>query len=349
MTRPGMPSPGPVAIWLVVCCVLVLATVLLGGAVRLTGSGLSMVDWKPLMGVVPPMDARAWAEVFEQYKAFPEYRLVYPDMDLEGFKFIYYMEYSHRVLGRVIGIVFFVPFLVFLCTGKLVPGLPGHLWLLLLLGAVQGLIGWYMVQSGLVDNPRVSQHRLALHMLVAVLIYAYMVRIVCELVIRRGPRDPVSATMGKIALAAVLLMIVSGAFVAGTKAGFIFNTFPKMGADWVPDQMMALSPGWRNFLENPVAIQFLHRLLAVGVLIAILGYARQLGHSTDPARKTTAGCLVIAVAVQLGLGIATLLSGVPPVLGVAHQAGAMLLLTVVVVGNSLDGGIFPKDGRQKDG
>ena len=336
-------SPGPVVIWLVVCCVLVLAMVLLGGAVRLTGSGLSMVDWKPLTGMIPPMDAQTWTDVFEKYKTFPEYQLVYQGMDLEGFKFIYYMEYSHRILGRIIGIAFFVPFLVFLCTGKLLPGLSNHLWLLLLLGAVQGLIGWYMVQSGLVDNPRVSQYRLALHLLVAVLIYAYMVRIVCGLVIHRRPRNPGFGTMGIITFAIVLLMIVSGAFVAGTKAGFMFNTFPKMGMDWVPAQVMALSPGWRNFLENPVAIQFLHRLLAVGVLIAVLGYAWQLGRSTVPSGKTIALLLVLAVAVQWGLGIATLLSGVPLVLGVAHQAGAMLLLTFVVVGNSLDRGLFQKD------
>ena len=320
-------------IWLGLCSVMVFSMVLLGGSVRLTGSGLSMVDWKPLMGVIPPLSEQAWNEMFLKYQQFPEYKVKNSHMDLAQFKFIFLMEYSHRILGRLIGVVFLLPFLGFIFRGKLDSGLTARLWLLFALGAVQGVVGWYMVKSGLVDNPRVSQYRLVLHLLIAVFIYAYMIRILAGLMptLDTPSHPPCTRILGWILLCVVLIMIASGGFVAGTHAGHIYNTFPKMGQTWIPDQLFALAPAWRNFFENPVAIQFFHRCMAVVVLGLVLLYWKRLSGDTNKVVNVLGWLLLVAVAIQLSLGIATLLTGVLPVLGVAHQAGALLLLTVVVI------------------
>ena len=321
-----------VIIWLCVCAVLVFTMVLLGGAVRLTGSGLSMVDWKPLMGVFPPVSEIAWTQVFTQYQQFPEYKIVNSQMNLEQFKFIYLMEYSHRNLGRLIGLAFFLPFIYFLVSRKLSPSLTPKLWLLFAMGAVQGGIGWYMVKSGLVDDPRVSQYRLVIHLITAVIIYAYMIRVLIGLlpglhIAWTGVRN-----FGLVLLGVILIMIASGGFVAGTHAGFIYNTFPLMGGVWVPAQLDALSPLWRNIFENPVTIQFVHRVLALIVLVLVLTYALILITRRRSEQDVLVGTgLLIAVVLQVCLGIFTLISGVPAVLGVAHQAGALILLTVTVI------------------
>ena len=319
--------------WLTVCSCMVFGMVLLGGAVRLTGSGLSMVDWRPLIGIVPPIGEAQWLAVFEQYKSFPQYQQVNSQMGLGDFKFIFLMEYAHRVLGRLTGLAFLLPFIGFLASRKIYPALVPRLWLLFGMGAVQGGIGWYMVKSGLVDNPAVSQYRLTLHLVTAVLIYAYMVRLVVGLV-NPGSRQTgngVSRTFGFTVLAFIFLMICSGGFVAGTHAGFIYNTFPTMGGDWIPDQVYAMSPWWINLFENPVTIQLVHRVLALIVAILVLSYALTLLRSIAPGSTAMAVILSAVVLFQVSLGITTLLSGVAVELGVAHQGGALLLLTAVIV------------------
>ena len=329
-----------VVAWLSLCCLLVFSLVVLGGAVRLTGSGLSMVDWQPLRGAIPPLDQSQWQQVFENYRQFPEFKLVNPDMTLSGFKFIFWMEYAHRLLGRVTGVVFLLPFLFFLWTRAVSPAVAGRLWLLFFLGGAQGLLGWYMVQSGLVDDPRVSHYRLIPHFILAVIIYAEMLRIVAGLC-RPLPavhdattrtlstKTPATKTLGTVTLAVILLMMLSGALVAGTHAGLGNNTWPKMGTLWIPDQLLVLHPWWLNFLENTVTIQFIHRWLAIIVLLTAGTFALRLIRTG--ARPFT-GYTLLAVALgQTALGITTLVLRVPTVLGVAHQAGAMLLLSLTVI------------------
>jgi cytochrome c oxidase assembly protein subunit 15 len=321
-----------VVVWLCICATLVFAMVLLGGAVRLTGSGLSMVDWKPLMGFLPPVSEIAWTQVFTQYQQYPEYKLVNTQMNLEQFKFIYLMEYSHRNLGRLIGLAFFLPFIYFLVSRRLSASLIPKLWILFALGAVQGGIGWYMVKSGLVDNPRVSQYRLVIHLVTAVIIYAYMIRVLVGLLPGLHIAWTGVRSFGLVVLSIILIMIASGGFVAGTHAGFIYNTFPTMGGQWVPPQLDALSPLWRNFFENAVTIQFTHRVLALVVLVLVFIYGLILITRRRSDQDALVGTgLLIAVVLQVCLGIFTLVSGVPAVLGVAHQAGALILLTVTVI------------------
>ena len=317
--------------WLAICCFLVATMVLLGGAVRLTGSGLSMVDWRPLMGAIPPLSEAHWQQVFEQYQQYPEYQIKNQAMSLEGFKFIFIMEYAHRLLGRGIGIVFFVPFVYFLIKRRIPGPLSRHLWALFLLGAIQGVIGWYMVKSGLVDIPQVSQYRLALHLLMAVLIFIYMIRVIVGLSADTDLSNSNVPFAGTLALALVLIMIFSGALVAGTHAGFIFNTFPKMGANWIPDQLVSMSPMWRNLFENPITIQFVHRCLALIVMAVVLNYGIQVLRDKEHRSSWIGAGIICTLFLQLALGISTLMLKVPVPLGVAHQGGALLLIGSITV------------------
>ena len=311
--------------WLAICCMLVFAMVLLGGAVRLTGSGLSMVEWQPIMGAIPPLEHAAWQRAFEKYQQFPEFQVVNPDMTLSGFQFIFWMEYAHRLLGRIIGIMFALPFLFFLWQGKLPRAIAIKLAWLFAVGGAQGLLGWYMVKSGLGDAAHVSSYRLAAHLFIAVLIYAYLIRLLAQLCARNQP--PRARKFGMLVAAVILLMIISGGFMAGSQAGFIYNTFPTMGGYWLPPQVGAMTPMWKNWFENPVTIQFTHRTLALLVLLITTGYAASLLRE-----KNRIGiALLVAVFAQAVLGIATLLAGVPLALGIAHQAGALVLLGLAVV------------------
>ena len=357
------PTDRALVAWLALCCALVFATVVLGAAVRLTGSGLSMVDWRPLAGALPPLDAEAWRRAFAAYRQFPEYRLVNPDMTLAGFQFIFWFEYAHRLLGRVIGVVFLLPFLFFLAAGRVSGALGWRLWALFGLGAAQGLLGWYMVQSGLAGAPQVSPYRLALHFMLAAGIYAWMLRVTVG-VARRPAVGCVAATVaatvaGKIAVTVILLTMLSGALVAGRRAGFAYNTWPMFDGAWIPAHLFALRPWWLNFTDNIVTIQFAHRWLAFLALAAAAGFAWRLirdgvrdgdgvcdgdgvrdrrdgdnrgnrGNRTNRTDTIAGYALLTVAAAQVMLGIATLLLRVPPALGVAHQAGAMLLLTVTV-------------------
>ena len=330
---PHARADGVVAGWLALCAALVFAMVVLGGITRLTGSGLSMVEWDPIFGIVPPLSESEWAEVFAKYQASPEYQLVNRGMDLEGFKRIYYVEYAHRVLGRAVGVVFLLPLLWFVATGRVDRPLAWKLGGLFVLGGLQGLLGWYMVQSGLVDVPRVSPYRLTAHLGLAVLIYALMVWTVLDL---RG-RPALAAGAPGLRRAATLVTLLafvtllSGGFVAGTKAGYAFNTFPLMAGRWIPEGYWTLEPWWRNLFENIAAVQFNHRLLALATLAAVaaLWVAALRAPLAPRGRRLAHACLVMAL-VQVGLGVSTLLSHVALPLASAHQAGAIVLLTLLL-------------------
>jgi len=312
---------------------MVFSLILLGGAVRLTGSGLSMVDWRPITGVLPPLSDTEWLHAFAQYRQFPEYKEINFSMGLGEFKFIFMMEYAHRILARLTGIVYLLPFLTFLFMGRIESWLIPRLWGLFVLGGLQGLIGWYMVQSGLVDNPAVSQYRLTLHLMVAVIIYAYMIRLVVGLFYsdRLSSQAGFVNQFGGFAIAAVFIMIASGGMMAGTHAGFIFNTFPTMGGVWIPDQLWAMSPVWVNLFENAITIQFVHRGLALVVFIVVCIYAYLLYQRNTGIDRLICLVMIVMLANQITFGIAALLNGVPVALGVAHQAGAILLLTSILI------------------
>ena len=322
--------------WLSICALLVACMVMLGGAVRLTGSGLSMVDWKPIMGIIPPIGDKDWLLAFAQYKQFPEYQLVNKGMSLAEFQFIYYMEYIHRVLGRVLGMAFILPFLWFLVRGSLDGKLKIRLGVLLLLGACQGLMGWYMVISGLVDDPHVSHFRLTAHLMLAVVIFAYMIRLITlllsqtDLVTRQNSRAHSLMSTGVLVL--VLLMIATGGLVAGTRAGFIYNTWPLMGGDLLPEMVFAMSPWWGNFLNNAIAIQFMHRWLAFFIAMLVIALAFMvLKQDRRRSARYAAVASLVAIGLQITLGISTLVMQVPLSLGVLHRGGALLLLATIVV------------------
>ena len=322
-----------VAIWLFICCALVFAMVILGGVTRLTGSGLSMVDWRPLMGWLPPSSDAEWQRIFELYQQSPEFRLINSHMDVGAFKGIFWLEFLHRLLGRTIGLVFAIPFVFFFMLGYI----PNREWprylLMFVLGALQGVLGWYMVKSGLVDNPHVSQYRLTAHLVAAFMIYAYMFWVAMSLLFPQpGNRRHAwySRTVGLTCL--ISLTIISGGFVAGLKAGLIYNTFPMMGSTFIPPGLFALEPGWRNVFENLTTVQFDHRILAITTFVLIVIYWLRARTTDLPQRTRRASNALLHTAVlQVVLGVSTLLLKVPIVLAASHQAVAMLLFTVALV------------------
>jgi cytochrome c oxidase assembly protein subunit 15 len=306
--------------------------VVLGGVTRLTGSGLSMVDWKPVTGVLPPLSDAEWQKTFEMYQQSPEFQKVNAHMDVDAFKSIFWLEFLHRLLGRLIGIVFFVPFLVFAAKGYIRKREWPKYSLMFVLGGMQGVLGWYMVKSGLVDNPHVSQYRLTAHLVAAFLIYAYMFWVALSLVFPRtsGRRH---TWFGKsVALTSLVsVTVISGGFVAGLKAGKIFNTFPMMGDYWIPPDVLALHPAWRNLFDNASTVQFDHRILAIGTFIAVVFFWAFI-RTTQLSKRVEAAVhyLLAAVLVQVSLGILTLMFSVPTALAVTHQAVAMLLFTAAL-------------------
>ncbi len=322
-----------VATWLLVCCGFVFTMVVLGGITRLTGSGLSMVDWRPLMGILPPLTDAEWQRVFDMYRESPEYQMVNAGFGIEGFKGIFWLEYLHRLLGRVIGVVFLVPFVYFFIKGYVVRREWPKYLLMFILGGLQGLLGWYMVKSGLVDVPHVSQYRLTAHLVAAFAIFAYMFWVAMSLLFPSPKNAPRHPWFGRtLALFVVVsITIVSGGFVAGLRAGKIYNTFPMMGDHWVPPGLMALEPFWRNFFDNMTTVQFDHRLLAITTFALIVAYWYGTRSTSLPDRaRPAANALLHTAIVQVALGIATLLFAVPVVLGAAHQGVAMILFTVAL-------------------
>jgi cytochrome c oxidase assembly protein subunit 15 len=304
--------------------------VVLGGFTRLTGSGLSMVDWRPLMGWLPPFSDAEWQRVFDLYQQSPEFLKVNSHMDVEAFKGIFWLEFLHRLLGRTIGIVFLLPFIFFFVKGYIQAREWPKYLVMFILGGLQGVLGWYMVKSGLVDNPHVSQYRLTAHLSAAFLIYAYMFWVAMSLLFPAPGK--VEHPWYRKSLAVTILTsvtIISGGFVAGLKAGKIYNTFPMMGDYWVPPGTMALEPFWRNFFDNQTTVQLDHRLLAITTFIVIVSFWFNARKADLPTRTRPAvNALLHTALLQVILGITTLVLSVPVILGATHQAVAMLLFTV---------------------
>ena len=330
MTKP-ITSNRPVIIWLVAVAFLIMLMVGVGGVTRLTGSGLSMVHWRPIMGAVPPLSDEAWENTFAAYQAFPEYQLRNEGMTLPEFRRIFTMEYIHRLLGRLIGIVFLIPFAAFLAMRKIRGTLAWKLAGVFVLGGLQGLLGWYMVKSGLVDKPYVSHYRLAAHLGLAFALFGYIVWLVMDLVPRAPepvPHPPRRGWCTASILFGLLLVfqVFYGALVAGLKAGLAFNTFPTMMGYWVPPGMLSLQPVLLNFVENPITLQFIHRALAWLLAAAAVAMWIAAARSGVSLRQRASVNLVCAfVAVQFFLGVVTLLLKVPVGFAAAHQVVACLL------------------------
>jgi cytochrome c oxidase assembly protein subunit 15 len=318
-----------VAAWLFVCCALVAAMIVVGGITRLTHSGLSIVEWQPVAGTLPPMDEADWQAQFDKYKQSPEFRQRNFDMSLADFKGIFWWEFGHRLLGRAVGAVFLVPFLWFLWRGALRGALAWRLVAIFALGGLQGLVGWLMVKSGLEDDPRVSSLRLATHLGMAFVIYAAILWTALGLSSAAAPRAPPGMLgAARILVALVLAMAMTGALVAGIHAGYAYNTFPTMNGYWIPPEVLMIDPWWRNFVYNMATVQLDHRLLAYMIFAFawILWWRVTRQGPAGPGRHW-AHLLVAAVTLQVCAGIATLLARVPIPLAALHQAGALAVFT----------------------
>jgi cytochrome c oxidase assembly protein subunit 15 len=285
-----------------------------------------------VVGWLPPLSDEAWQRTFEMYQQTPEFLKVNAHMDVDDFKGIFWLEYLHRLLGRMIGIVFLVPFLVFVWRGYIQKNEWPKYAAMFVLGGLQGVLGWYMVKSGLVDNPAVSQYRLVAHLAAAFLIYAYMFWVALTLIYPTDSSTPHPWYKKTLALTTLITVtVLSGGFVAGLKAGKIYNTFPMMGEYWAPPGMFALEPWWRNFFDNMATVQFDHRVLAIVTLVLIIVYWAKILKTDLPARVGKGVHALLHTAVlQVALGIATLLLIVPISLAAIHQAVAMLLFTVAL-------------------
>lgn len=332
--------------WLLLCCGMVFVMVLLGGLTRLTHSGLSMVEWQPLTGVLPPMTPEEWHETFAKYQQFPEFQKINPGMTVEEFKGIFWLEFIHRLWGRGIGLVFFLPFLFFWLSGRLEPGLPRRLLGIFALGGLQGGLGWYMVKSGLVDHPDVSPYRLTAHLALAFILYAGMLALALGLLrppsrLRRLTPSLLLQDSRLTALRAGLsglllltsLTILMGGFVAGLDAGLIYNTFPLMDGALIPSGLFPETPGFRSLFEDVKTAQFMHRTLAeltLGVGLGVGWLAHRASEGVGLAPVYTA--LLLALLMQVGLGIATLVLVVPVTIAALHQAGALVLFSFALWG-----------------
>lgn len=318
-----------VLIWLGSVCLLIFLMIVVGGVTRLTNSGLSMVQWQPILGVLPPLNQASWDAAFDAYKAYPEYLKINRGMSLEDFKSIYYWEYGHRVLGRVIGIVFLVPMLVLLALGRVPRPLIPRLLVAFVLGGCQGLLGWYMVKSGLVDVPSVSHFRLAAHFCLAVFVLAYLLWLMLHILgVQRQSPGRAQFIVQVFFMVTLVVQLIYGAFVAGLDAGLGFNTYPMMGDQFIADAAFAMSPWWVNLFENGAMIQFVHRWTAA--LLVLIGAVGCLLAWWEKRLQLAWSLVFGMLLLQFALGVATLLLYVP--LGVAslHQAIAVLLVVAVV-------------------
>ncbi len=319
--------------WLLTCCAAVIAMIVIGAITRLSGSGLSMVEWRPLMGTLPPMNEAEWARVFDLYKQSPEFVKKNFWMDLSDFKSIFFWEWFHRFLGRLIGIIYALPFIFFLVRGWIPRGYKLKLLGLFLLGGAQGFMGWYMVKSGLSDTAEVSHYRLAAHLSLALLIHSlmYWLALTFRKTAHQTPPDGDSSlySFGWLVLGCLILTIFWGAYTAGLDAGLAYgDTFPKMGNHWIPKEIWFYKPVWVNFFELDEGVQFVHRWLAIITCFTILTFVGYAGY-----KKRVELCfpiLGIMVLMQVGLGIATLFTKVHLHVAVTHQLGAVILLTLLL-------------------
>jgi cytochrome c oxidase assembly protein subunit 15 len=335
-----------IRVWLFAVAAMVLAMVLVGGATRLTESGLSITEWQPVMGVIPPQSHAQWQAEFEKYQQIPQYRARNEGMSLDAFKTIFWWEWTHRLIGRLIGVVFLVPLVWFLWRDWIGPRLRARLWLIFGLGALQGAVGWWMVASGLVHRVEVSQYRLATHLVLACVIYIAILWTAVRL--DGGPRAPLPPRIRASALGLLLLVLVQiylGALVAGLRAGYIYNTWPSIDGAFLPSptRLFSIAPLWRNFFENTLTVQFDHRMLAYTIWLSALLHLIDVTATVKKGRALTgAAALLIAVTLQAALGIWTLLMVAPLPLSLLHQATAMLVLTAATVHAALSVGRAPR-------
>jgi heme a synthase len=323
-----------IRLWLVGVAALIFVTLVVGGATRLTGSGLSIVEWRPVTGTLPPLSQGEWQAEFAKYQTIPQYREQNRGISLDQFKTIYWWEWTHRLLGRVIGAAFLLPFLWFLWRGFVEPGLRARLWTIFGLGALQGAVGWWMVSSGLADRVSVAHERLAFHLTLACIIYAAIVWTALGLTPAAGARSKRLRTGALALLTLILIQIYVGALVAGLRGGLIYNTWPLIDGALVPawDRLTFLQPAWLNLFDNVLTVQFLHRMIAYLIWIAALA------HLVDVARALRGGpvltwalALAVAVTLQAAIGITTLIHQAPISLALLHQAMAVVTLTIAVV------------------
>ena len=337
LTNPRRHPPmRAVGLWLLGCAAMVLAMAVIGAITRLTESGLSIMEWAPVTGVLPPLSQAEWERLFALYQQIPEYQQINRGMGLEEFKTIFWWEYIHRLWGRLIGVVFALPLIWFWWRGRIDGALGKKLVIAFLLGAAQGGLGWFMVASGFAERTDVSQYRLTAHLLLALAIYGYLIWLALSVLWPRPERSrdgaavPLRRALWAL-LALVAITIASGGFVAGLNAGLTYNTFPLMDGALIPDGYGLLSPWIVNLFENIAAVQFNHRALAVTtVAVALVLWLWSLSRDLAPAAQMGFAALAIMALIQLALGITTLLLVVPVFLGAAHQAGAILVLTAVL-------------------
>ena len=324
-----------VANWLLACAAMVFVMAIIGAITRLTESGLSITEWKPITGALPPLNEAQWQDAFEKYQQIPEYQLLNRGMELEEFKHIFFWEWFHRLWGRLIGVVFALPLIWFAVKGMVTRAMLPRLVGLFLLGGLQGFVGWFMVQSGLSVRTDVSHYRLALHLALALILYALLIQTGLSFrhpgAVHRSERISLRRH-GWAALTLVSITVVWGAFVAGLDAGFAYNTWPLMNGDFAPPEMWTLTPVWLNFLENTATVQFTHRWLAIATALTVLSYAWRVGQRADlpTVAKRAALWLAAGVGGQVVLGITTLLHAVPVPLGAAHQGGALVVIALLL-------------------
>jgi len=325
-------SERAIAYWLLACCAMIFLMVVIGGVTRLTESGLSITEWKPVSGVIPPLSQADWAREFERYRQIPQYQAIHAEMTLAEFKGIFFWEYLHRLWGRLIGVVFAVPFLWFLWRRQIPRALAPKLAGLFVLGGLQGVLGWYMVKSGLANRIEVSQYRLVAHLVAAVAIYLATLWVALDLLWqRRGGSAAVGRKLSGL-LGLAILTLMAGGFVAGLRAGYIYNSFPLMNGHLVPTDYLAGLPWYRAPFESLAGAQFDHRILAeVTWLLVMALWLWSLRRDLAPQLRLALHALAAAATLQLALGISTLLLVVPIPLAACHQAGALLLLTTLLV------------------
>lgn len=318
-----------VGIWLAICALMVFIMMQVGAVTRLTDSGLSMTEWRPLIGWLPPLTQVEWDRVFEMYRNTSQYELMNAGMTLSEFKSIFWWEYFHRLFGRLIGVTYALPFFWFLWRKQVAPDHKKHLWFLLVLGGLQGVIGWWMVKSGFVNRVEVSQYRLAVHLGLAVFILGYLfwMSFSCLCPIEDGRKAVIRSfrRVGALAHVAIFFTVISGAFVAGLNAGLVYNEWPLMGGQFIPDDYLANSPLWLNLFENESAVQFNHRILAYITIFAVAWlWIWSRFQDLAPRARLSVNALAGMLVIQVGLGISTLLMFVPVPLAAAHQGGAAI-------------------------
>lgn len=328
-----MNNQKPIAVWLLLCCVLVFAMIVVGGVTRLTDSGLSIVEWQPIIGTMPPITQNDWEILLEKYRATPQYQKINKGMSIDEFKGIFWWEYFHRLLGRLIGLVFFIPFVYFLIKKSVDRTLGIKLTGIFILGGMQGFMGWYMVMSGLVNDPHVSQYRLTAHLGLAIVIFAAMFWVALDILSPQTDNTDTNDALQSlrkfsVALSALIfIMILSGGFVAGIRAGFAYNTFPLMNGHFIPPEIFMLEPWYRNFFDNMATVQFDHRLIAwILAFLVPLFWFQSRKHHLSATTQLACNLFLLMFVVQISLGISTLLYVVPIPLAALHQGGAVLLL-----------------------